>query len=196
MGAALTTCAAGRAVLLKPGRARALIADLFFSTSAFLRWTRRIWREVLPVTEHEPQCAQLHELPGAQKMEQVSCHQNSPANSSFQVKPSHISGGKHVLWGQLGTKLQPQNAFWRSPSSLQEDMEGPQGSLPLPPHSFLCFITFPPALMGTIKWRVKRQDAGESKQDRVALLRFSPSVPCFTLVFTKTRSYFLDGKRQ
>lgn len=173
--AALTTCAGGRVVLLKPGWARALIDVFFFSTtSAFWRWAGRIWRNV-----------QLQELLGAQKMEQDSCHGNSPANSSFQVwsqAPLYMSGRKHILWGQLGTKLQPQNAFWRSLSSLQEDMEGPQGWITtlvqersILPQASLCFITFPPALMGTTKWRVKRQDAGESKQDDVALFRFSSS---------------------
>lgn len=43
------------------------------------------------------------------------------------------------------------------------------------PRFSLCFITFPPALMGTTKWRAKRQDAEESKQDHVALFRCSPS---------------------
>lgn len=154
----------------------------FSSTSAFLRWAGRIWREVLTVTEHEPQCAELHELLGVQKMEQVSCRGNSPANSSFQVWSQvtlYISGRKHVLWGQLGTKLQLQNAFWRSLSSLLEDREGPQGSLAqersILPQSSLCFITLPPAMMGATKWRVTKQDAGKSKQDDVALFRFSPS---------------------
>lgn len=81
-----------------------------------------------------------------------------------------ITGRKHVLWGQLGAKLQLQNAFWRS-----QTMEVPQGSLSLLPQPSLSFITLPPALMGTTKWRVKRQDAGESKQDHGALFRFPPS---------------------
>lgn len=174
--AALTTCAGGRVVLLKPGWARALIDDYFF----FLYFCilEMGWKDL-------KKRAELQELLGAQKMEQDSCHGNSPANSSFQVwsqAPLYMSGRKHILWGQLGTKLQPQNAFWRSLSSLQEDMEGPQGWITtlvqersILPQASLCFITFPPALMGTTKWRVKRQDAGESKQDDVALFRFSSS---------------------
>lgn len=97
--------------------------------------------EELTVTEHEPQCAELQELLGAQKMEQDSCHGNPPANSSFQVWSQvtlYMSGRKHILWGQLGTKLELQNAFWRSLSSLQEDMEDPSGSLSLPRKASYC----------------------------------------------------------
>lgn len=154
---------------------------LFFSTSAFLRWAGKFWR------------AHCHRARAT--MCRVTRAPWSPENgtrllpwkSSCQfkfpgVKPSHIVRE----WKEAHSLGTTRNKAGAPKCLLEESLLSPRGyggstritilaqERFILPQSSLCFITFPPALMGTTKWRVKMEAAGESKQDYVALFRFSP----------------------
>lgn len=109
--------AGGRAVLLQPGWGRWFFFFLYFCIFK-MGWKdlkrsadcHRAWATTSRVT-----WAPWSPENGTSLLPtKFSCQSKCEAKS-----PCTISGRKHVLWGQLWTKLQLQNAFWRSLSSLQ-----------------------------------------------------------------------------
>lgn len=143
----------------------------------FLRWAGKIWREVLMSQSMSHNVhSYMSSLEPRKWNESPAIKILLPIQVSKCEAKSHciISGRKHILWGQLGTKLQLRNAFWRSPSSLQEDMEGPQGSLPLPRrgpyyHSPPCALS-PSLLHWWVQLNEELKDKMQEKASRIMWL--------------------------